>query len=65
MSTSKNYQNQQSFIPYRPNSPKLTSHSPTSINTNQNQTYSGILHREQRVKQNSQVEPDNFATMKH
>ena len=62
MSTSKNYQNQQSFVPYRPNSPKMTTHTPTSLNSNQNQTYTGM---QQRAKQNSHVEGENFATMKH
>jgi hypothetical protein len=39
MSTSKSFQNQQGFTSYRPHSPKLTSNSPTSNNTNQNHSY--------------------------
>ncbi len=63
MSTSKSFQNQQAgFVSYRPNSPKLTSNSPTSISTNQNQTFTNL---QSRGKQSSQVEPDHFATIRH
>lgn len=63
MSTSKNFQNHPNFVPYRPNSPKMTAQSPTSGGTSQNQTYTGVPHL--RTKQNSQVEGDHFATIKH
>jgi|JI10StandDraft_1071094.scaffolds.fasta_scaffold512089_1 hypothetical protein len=52
MSASKSFQTQQGFVPYRPISPKLTTHTPTSGNSNQNQTYMSL---QQRGKQNSQV----------
>jgi len=50
MSASKNYQTQQTFVPYRPTSPKLTTHTPTTNQLNHNQTYTNI---QQRAKQNS------------
>jgi hypothetical protein len=52
MSTSKSFQTLQSFAPYRPNSPKLTTHTPTSGNYNQTQT---LISLQQRGKQVSQV----------
>jgi hypothetical protein len=52
MSASKSFQTQQSFVPYRPTSPKLTTHTPTCGNLNQNQPFMSL---QQRGKQSSQV----------
>lgn len=62
MSTSKSFQNQQGFISYRPNSPKLNSNSPTSVQTNQNHTF---VPMQARGKQNSNGDFDHFASIRH